>query len=31
MVGGTTWVIDTIIFLVLKSTILEPKPVTAKG
>jgi putative flippase GtrA len=30
MVGGTTWVIDTIIFLVLKSTILEPKPVTAK-
>jgi putative flippase GtrA len=30
MVGGTTWVIDTAIFLVLKSTILEPKPVTAK-
>jgi putative flippase GtrA len=30
MVGGTTWVIDTTIFLVLKSTVLEPKPVTAK-
>jgi putative flippase GtrA len=30
LVGGTTWVIDTAIFLVLKSTILEPKPVTAK-
>ena len=30
MVGGTTWIIDTVIFLVLKSTILEPKPVTAK-
>lgn len=30
MVGGTTWVIDTVIFLVLKSTVLEAKPVTAK-
>lgn len=30
LVGGTTWVIDTVIFLVLKSTVLEPKPVTAK-
>jgi putative flippase GtrA len=29
-VGGTTWVIDTMVFLVLKSTVLEPKPVTAK-
>jgi putative flippase GtrA len=30
LVGGTTWVIDTTIFLILKSTVLEPKPVTAK-
>lgn len=30
VVGGTTWVIDTAVFLVLKSTVLEPKPVTAK-
>ena len=30
LVGGTTWVIDTSIFLILKSTVLEPKPVTAK-
>lgn len=30
LVGGTTWVIDTAVFLALKSTILEPKPVTAK-
>ncbi len=30
MVGGTTWVIDTILFLALKSTVLEAKPVTAK-
>lgn len=30
MVGGTTWVIDTAIFLILKSTLLEPKPTTAK-
>ena len=29
MVGGTTWVIDTVVFLVLKSTVLEPKPLTA--
>ncbi len=30
LVGGTTWVIDTAIFLGLKSTVLEPKPLTAK-
>jgi putative flippase GtrA len=30
VVGGTTFVIDTAIFLVLKSTVLESKPVTAK-
>lgn len=35
MVGGTTWVIDTVVFLLLKSTNLlgladESKPVTAK-
>jgi putative flippase GtrA len=30
LVGGTTWIIDTVVFLALKSTILEPKPVTAK-
>ena len=30
MVGGTTWVIDTAVFLALKSTVLEPKPLTAK-
>ena len=30
MVGGTTWMIDTVLFLVLKTTVLEPKPVTAK-
>lgn len=30
LVGGTTWVIDTTVFLILKSTVLEPKPVTAK-
>lgn len=35
MVGGTTWVIDTVVFLLLKSTELlgladESKPVTAK-
>ena len=30
LVGGTTWLIDTILFLVLKTTVLEPKPVTAK-
>ncbi|GAA4540385.1 GtrA family protein [Pseudonocardia xishanensis] len=30
MVGGTTWVIDTVVFLVLKSTVLAEKPLTAK-
>jgi putative flippase GtrA len=30
LVGGTTWVIDTAVFLALKSTVLEPKPLTAK-
>jgi putative flippase GtrA len=30
MVGGTTWVIDTILFLALKSSLLAAKPVTAK-
>lgn len=30
LVGGTTWVIDTIVFLVLKATVLEAKPLTAK-
>ncbi len=30
MVGGTTWVIDTTVFLVLKATVLEAKPLTAK-
>jgi putative flippase GtrA len=30
VVGGTTWVIDTVVFLVLKTTVLEPKPITAK-
>jgi len=30
IVGGTTWVIDTVVFLLLKSTVLEPKPLTAK-
>lgn len=30
LVGGTTWIIDTAVFLALKSTVLEPKPVTAK-
>jgi putative flippase GtrA len=29
-VGGTTFVIDTVIFVALKSTVLESKPVTAK-
>ena len=29
-VGGTTWVIDTFVFLLLKMTVLEPKPLTAK-
>jgi putative flippase GtrA len=30
LVGGTTWVIDTAVFLLLKSTVLAPKPITAK-
>jgi putative flippase GtrA len=30
MVGGTAFVIDTAVFTVLKVTVLEPKPVTAK-
>ncbi|MDT7618204.1 MAG: hypothetical protein QOF00_5651 [Pseudonocardiales bacterium] len=30
VVGGTTWVIDTAVFLILKSTVLEAKPLTAK-
>lgn len=29
-VGGTTWIIDTAVFLVLKTTVLNEKPVTAK-
>jgi putative flippase GtrA len=29
-VGGTTWVIDTTVFLLLKSTVLDTKPLTAK-
>jgi putative flippase GtrA len=29
MVGGTTWVIDTILFLALKSSLLAAKPVIA--
>lgn len=30
LVGGTTFVVDTAVFLVLKTTVLAPKPVTAK-
>lgn len=30
IVGGTTFIIDSVIFYTLKLTILEPKPVTAK-
>jgi putative flippase GtrA len=30
MVGGTTWMIHTVVFLVLKTTVLQPKPITAK-
>jgi putative flippase GtrA len=30
LVGGTTWVIDTIVFLGLKTTVLVAKPLTAK-
>ncbi len=29
-VGGTTWVIDTAVFLLLKMTVLDTKPLTAK-
>lgn len=29
-VGATTFIVDTVIFFALKSTVLEPKPVTAK-
>ncbi len=29
-VGGITWVIDTVVFLLLKSTVLDTKPLTAK-
>ncbi|GLZ54868.1 GtrA family protein [Actinomycetospora sp. NBRC 106378] len=30
LVGASTFVVDTAVFLLLKSTVLEPKPVTAK-
>jgi putative flippase GtrA len=30
VVGGTTWVIDTAVFLTLKATVLSEKPLTAK-
>lgn len=30
IVGGTTWVIDTFVFLSLKASVLEAKPLTAK-
>ncbi len=30
MVGGTTWIIDTVVFLMLKNTVLIEKPLTAK-
>ena len=30
IVGGTTWIIDTAVFLTLKSTVLDTKPLTAK-
>jgi putative flippase GtrA len=30
LVGGTTFVVDTAVFVALKTTVLEPKPVTAK-
>ncbi len=29
-VGGTTWIIDTAVFLLLKTTVLVEKPLTAK-
>ena len=30
LVGATTFVVDTAVFVVAKNTVLEPKPVTAK-
>ena len=30
IVGASTFVVDTVVFLLLKTTVLEPKPVTAK-
>jgi putative flippase GtrA len=30
LVGGTTWIIDTAVFLLLKATVLADKPLTAK-
>jgi putative flippase GtrA len=30
VVGGSTWVIDTAVFLLLKTTVLAEKPITAK-
>jgi putative flippase GtrA len=30
LVGGTTWVIDTVVFLGLKTTVLVEKPLTSK-
>ncbi|GAA4837697.1 GtrA family protein [Actinomycetospora corticicola] len=30
LVGASTFVVDTAVFVLLKSTVLEPKPVTAK-
>ncbi len=30
VVGGTTWIIDTAVFLILKATVLDTKPLTAK-
>ncbi len=30
LVGAGTWIVDTLVFLILKSTLLEAKPVTAK-
>lgn len=30
LVGGTTYIVDIVLFTMLKMTVLEPKPVTAK-
>jgi putative flippase GtrA len=30
LVGGTTYIVDIVLFTLLKTTVLEPKPVTAK-